>query len=386
MKKLETNMILKYLDNYEMDKNEYLTFHSMVFDGYKNFWVYSNRFAACFKIDFETYISSFIGWNEKRETIGYRADVVGTYKEYVINITRDGQYLEIINRTDNHKKYVCILEEEQVEVDRYISFISGEAFFLISKKGNEIFKFSLKEIVEKEIFNREKIVRKKEKSGEEIRRCIGIKNQYLLFIMNDTCSVEVMDILKGTFKTYYLENDGTGIADVVLNQNVACVLYQSGEVVLYDAEKELKIDCLSVPHKVEKNGTYNKCFYVLDYIWVFPATAEHIFKIHIKDRKVEIYENYPLDFEYQFPKAHSKFASFYENKEHIFVGQRNANYMMIINKKTGEDRWIQIKYPLGFLEKEFPPKLMQESTEKRTLINEKFLSLNEYLKAIKINP
>ncbi len=89
-------------------------------------------------------------------------------------------------------------------------------------------------------------------------------------------------------------------------------------------------------------------------LWIFPSTNGNIFIIDLKKKSADIYKNYPTDFRFLFSELHPKYAAFVEDDRFIYVGQRSANYMLIIDKLLGTERWISVKLPKKFYKVELP--------------------------------
>ena len=374
-------MIPNYLDKYIYSQNDILTFNRSVYDESGKLWVYSNRMSACFCIDLDNFTSIFIGWNEKCERIGYGADVVGIYNKYLINITRDARYVERIDTNSFAKEYVFLEYAGEKKDDKYVSIIMDDKLLLVSVDSNEVYNFDLREICSQSVVQGKRFVHKKKNEIVKIENifCIG---QYLVILSAGVPCLEVIDSHDFSSVIYRIDDVGKEIVDIVFCGSKVYILFIEGHVAIFDKENsKLKDIIINRIESKAEDKKYRKLFVIGENIWVFPATKDDILIGNIVSKKIKIYENYPKDFQYQFPNYHAKYACFSENEEYIYIGQRNANYMMIIDKKTQKEKWTQINLPEYFIHGIFTKDIIREAEKK--VFNETVICLSDYLQAIK---
>lgn len=80
-------------------------------------------------------------------------------------------------------------------------------------------------------------------------------------------------------------------------------------------------------------------------IFLLPAIGESIFCIELQTREIKKYESYPDGFKYCGPKEWSKYHGYCEDDENYYFAMRSMNYFLIINKKTGKEKWIEPTIP-----------------------------------------
>ncbi len=76
-------------------------------------------------------------------------------------------------------------------------------------------------------------------------------------------------------------------------------------------------------------------------IWVLPNLGLDIYLINRNTGDVSIYNNYPEDFQYLGYTTWSKYYGYCEDSMNYFLAMRTTNYLLSINKFTGEENWIR---------------------------------------------
>lgn len=98
-----------------------------------------------------------------------------------------------------------------------------------------------------------------------------------------------------------------------------------------------------------RDGSYfnefGRIIIVNEIIYLLPALGKEILKIYLETGEKEIYHCYPKDFQYCAPQNWGKYYGYCENEEYYFIAMRSANYILVINKKTGKTSWIKPDMP-----------------------------------------
>lgn len=75
-------------------------------------------------------------------------------------------------------------------------------------------------------------------------------------------------------------------------------------------------------------------------IYLLPSLSRDILFIEPESGWVKKYESYPDDFQYCGPDKWSRFYDYCENKENYYFAARSANYILILNKQSGTEKWV----------------------------------------------
>jgi hypothetical protein len=294
-------------------------------------------------------------------------------------INRDYRYVELINTDTEEKRYVKLLFDTEPDMDEYVSRLNSKSdmLIMIQKKTGNVFAVSLDDIVNSEKVKVEGVLNGILHNGEEIINFFVV-GKYSLLLMKDKKKLKVIDVDDYICEEYTLENSKREMSDIIVQGGKAYVLYRDGSIYVYDVITRKMIDCIYQAQDENDGKMYGRFCIVSGVIWVLPFSKDDIFSVDMEGKKKVIYENYPADFQYQFPENHPKFASITETKTHIYVGQRNANYMMVIDKSTGKEEWVQIKLPTEFHTKY----LLDRFLENNDVIEESTVSLSAFVERV----
>ncbi len=80
-------------------------------------------------------------------------------------------------------------------------------------------------------------------------------------------------------------------------------------------------------------------------IYLLPFLGQDIFSVDLNTKKVKKYELYPEGYGYYLPEGWTKFYGYCEDEDHYYYAMRSMNFMLVINKRSGKERWIKFKVP-----------------------------------------
>ena len=156
------------------------------------------------------------------------------------------------------------------------------------------------------------------------------KYENSVFVINDIGELKLFDLIKKTFQVVPIQRlqiDGRG------------QVFDSTKYCFIDKESKLRVIDIKtgVDLSSEDNSIINKDIaYILwangKYI-VLPSTSEDI--LVIDDYKKIIFNEYPKDFGYVGKDAF-KYWNYAEDDERYYLAQQAANYLVMIEKNTGE--------------------------------------------------
>ena len=151
------------------------------------------------------------------------------------------------------------------------------------------------------------------------------------------------------------------------------ILNKFGGIYVWDI-KGKKMDCFLAEQGQEKSA-YGRIIYAGKRFILLPSLADNIQIIDMDKKEKTIYRDYPKDFGYSTRKW-SKYYGYCEDENYIYFAMRSANYILKIDKNTGNIDWVK---PI-LSEKEKYQCIVSYSV---MLISEQQLSLDELLKNVK---
>lgn len=80
-------------------------------------------------------------------------------------------------------------------------------------------------------------------------------------------------------------------------------------------------------------------------VFLLPSLGKKIYMIILETRKVELYCDYPINFQYYNLENWSKYYGYCENDESYFFAMRSAFFVLQIDKRDGQVRWIELDIP-----------------------------------------
>ena len=179
-------------------------------------------------------------------------------------------------------------------------------------------------------------------------------------------------------RQYHLAERIDGCRDVVWKENKFYILDKQCRVFVWDANTdrtELVADFKEINAKPDRWGKL--VVTDEDYI-LLPYMAEEILLLERKgEQKKRIYASYPNDFKYNAPSDWSKYTRPCEDEYNYYFPMHAANYILKIDKKTGNLAWIKMTImneDAGF---------QAYCRESDGVIVEKIYPLSEYVERIK---
>lgn len=372
---------LEYTD-FSITKDSILNFHWC--NWYKGMiWAYASRINALFRFCPRTAQCDFMGYPLYPERLGWKMRQVGIYNDWLVSIKRDGRYVEIFNLETGERRGILLKNIDNTIYDCRTPILIENKLILFSNKGINVYECNIDNMIVKCV-NEMGVGCFEIKEHEEIERLYCCDNLLIgavgkLGILSERSELLFINLDDGSSETYRIETNDSGVADIISTDNLIFILFNDGGVASYGKEKrELKefYPTKDVLHK----GTYCKMLLVQNKLWIFPATKENILILDLQRKSRDVYERYPPDFVYQFPENHGKFLGFTEDENKFYVGQRSANYMMIIDKNTGKEEWIQIKFPSHFYEEIWLPGIIDDiKSRKKEVVLEEEVKMKDFL-------
>lgn len=160
-----------------------------------------------------------------------------------------------------------------------------------------------------------------------------------IFIFSEISNIVAKyNITSGVIDNSKVLDLANGCISVQLQDDRCYLLDESGKLFLSD----VYLNKLSLIIDTEKPYPYFMDFAVAKHlIWFLPCFGNEIMVYDINN--ITIYKDYPLDIKYIEAKSHSKFYGCCEDKENYYFAMHSANYMLIISKTSGKEKWVKPK-------------------------------------------
>lgn len=169
--------------------------------------------------------------------------------------------------------------------------------------------------------------------------CMGtIQKDNVIFVFSEsTDKVACINLETQSVKEIKLEIGG-GCSAIQMYNNKLYILDAEGKI--WCGEKG--VDKLELLVDTKYVMGYFRTIIVTDCnIWLIPCFGDEM--VVLQDGSLEIYDNYPKDHTFIKTKGHSKFYGYSENFDHYYFAMHSGNYMLTISKKTGKEKWIELK-------------------------------------------
>lgn len=148
------------------------------------------------------------------------------------------------------------------------------------------------------------------------------------------------DLLLGKVKEYQLPTYIKGCVHAVWKDGKFYVLSVDGNVYLWHV-LENKAELLWESGGNKFYPYFHKIAVTQKNIWVFPSLGNDIYIVDLKVQKGEKYDAYPKGFQYYIFSEKSRYFEFCEDDEYYYFAMHCTNFVLIIDKASGEERWLK---------------------------------------------
>ena len=169
----------------------------------------------------------------------------------------------------------------------------------------------------------------------------------LVWLFQEQKNMIIMyDMKSDTWKEYKLSLKVRHCVHMVLYLGNIYILDSCGKIYFWNIEThfiELLIDYSAMSNSSTEFGriavTNNK-------IYMLPALGKDIVCMFLMTKEIEIYQNYPIQFQYLASDSWSKYQGYCEDSDYYYFAMRSANFILAINKRSGQEYWMKINPPL----------------------------------------
>lgn len=215
----------------------------------------------------------------------------------------------------------------------------GEYIYIFPRKAGNLFKIDL---------HKESIIREKINLSINENRCLSCafrSGNKVVLIGEKGESLWIYDLISGKFAEQSIEEKMETIVAASAFEDTAYLLGIKGSVYVCST-KNYSIRRIRKCNQDIEPYTLGNITVTQKNIWLLPTLGD---SIHILDRdslKVNVFKEYPHDFSYIDLAGNSKYYGYGENQDTYFWAQRMGNYMLSIDKNSGQGEWIKLINPL----------------------------------------
>lgn len=241
------------------------------------------------------------------------------------------QYLDI-----NCKVHSC---------SNYIgTVVFGNTMYIVPRFKDEMIKVDLLSNLIKE---RKKLCKninyefnEKEKIHKGLYSCsYQIKNNLWIFTERNSIVIKY-NILTEEIARYVLPDKIKGCVQVAWGNQLFYILALDGKT--YSWNYRNNDICELYGSEAGKEYPYFGQIIFAGYkLWLLPFLGEEIVVINLITGEDEVYKNYPADFRYSAPDNWCKFSNYCEDQINYYFAMHSGNYILVIDKKYGIERWLR---------------------------------------------
>lgn len=139
--------------------------------------------------------------------------------------------------------------------------------------------------------------------------------------------------------------------DLICHGNKIMILSGEGSVYKYELGSNKMITIVKLEKRIQYKGEWAFCRMVEtpNRLWLMPFLGNDIYYWDKKNGEVEEYKDYPPDYAYalspEMVNTVCKFWEYSENDRYICFSNRCANYMLVIDKREEQIKWIKWELP-----------------------------------------
>lgn len=306
---------------------------------------FENSSNMCMKMDLETYEIAYVEKFENIDMIEQDiADGIEIVKDKIYQLGIKGDCIYEID-LENRK---CL----RIEIDCHESSWGNYATYAYFSEKIFIFPKYKKKIVEFNTNTRKieydtNIYDKLEQYYID-RGCApkgiesGCKVDEVMWLLTDDGKTIVSYNLRSKdIKIFELPCQIIGCQHIVFNNNFFYFLQGDGKIYSWNKEKmSLLLDV-----KYAESNDFYRMAITQNNIYILPSLGKNIMIYDIESQELKVLDDYPKDFCYFESRGWSKFYGYCESDEWYYFAMRLANYMLTINKISGEIKWIRPIYP-----------------------------------------
>lgn len=166
-----------------------------------------------------------------------------------------------------------------------------------------------------------------------------VKNTIWIFTEKSQKVIK-FDLLTEKIEQYILPRMIKGCVHAVWKNKKFYLLSLEGFVYVWKYEKN-EIEMLYDEKKNCQYPYFHRIAVTDKNIWLIPFFGDDIYIVDKMTKKYSFYNEYPKDFCYFGGYERCRFYGYSEDKNNYYFAMHSANYLLIIDKLTGKEKWIK---------------------------------------------
>lgn len=174
--------------------------------------------------------------------------------------------------------------------------------------------------------------------------CLSDNTHVMLYAKNRR-EIFCFDLINNVYEIVCLPKAINGVIDICQIENGLCILDSQNNLYEWDCvnnEVELMAEFIEKYDELYFSRIVNTCNKII----LLPSIGGDIFIFDKKDKVFSVYHNYPGDFEYIGYAGWGKYNNECQMGNCIYFPMRRSNYVLKIDKQTGDLEWIKPIPPL----------------------------------------
>lgn len=222
-----------------------------------------------------------------------------------------------------------------------------EFLYIFPKYKNAVIRFDTKtKAVKKEskLFN--KMAENVKADGKNPFFVCGCQSENKVWFLHSLGNLIVAyDMEQDRWEEYALPLRIMDCVYVVKYNNILYILSSEGRIYCWSVTEKFIWLLAECSNEVNKVWEFGRIVVTDEKIIVLPALGTDIVLFSLDGMQMDIYHDFPKDFQYCGPSNWSKYYGYCEDEVHYYFGLRCMTHIMCIEKQHGEIKWIKPKLP-----------------------------------------
>lgn len=174
--------------------------------------------------------------------------------------------------------------------------------------------------------------------------CCGCQTENIMWLFQRQSNVIIAyDMENSTWKKYEIDVEINNCIHALQYGNKLYILSYEGKLYSWDMSENHVEEIADCSNLEQSNYTFLRLAVTDKTIFLLPSGSEDILCINRYTKQVETYKDYPSDFCYCGPETWSRYYGYCEDDAYYYFAMRASNYVLSINKQTGDVKWIKFK-------------------------------------------
>lgn len=297
------------------------------------------------KIDIKTgevhYINSPKGYIQEKWT---GTDAVLWKEEEIYFVEQSGEHIMKYSLYDEECQYISLNCKDNVCNNFAGITIYKNNMYLFPRYRDNVLRLDLNDGIIKEKgrlcpevnyrFN------KKEEMPHMLYSCSYRIRSHVWIFMEKGRIVIDYDLELEEFEKHVLPKNIKSCELVEYKEKVFYILTMEGQLFSWSLDEGIEQEIYDFG-KEKKYPYFGSMVMANSKLWLLPYLGKDIYIVDIVSGNNEIYQKYPMDFYYYAPQNWAKYLSYCCNDKYIYFAMHSGNYILSIDKNSGQERWIK---------------------------------------------